>query len=584
MHKELKQKYFHWLLSLGAKFARVVPARTGLIVFLTLVGQVSSILAFFLPLKIIILLGSEGTPRYFPEVLAALGRDTLVVWLSLATVGFYAINILAEKVIDGVTAGATETLMARSHKMVLFENQEDIAARAYQSFSRALSGFTFGVLALAGLSFVYSEMALTMACYIALASAGVIIFCAKSVEILEYVQKNLTGLMNNLSAIGFFLVFGYLVIDFVWLEPPGIIVAIISILAGRQTFGRITAAVTGLFRLYQQRQKLDVLFFHGRQLRPPELPGHSTLWDYLGPDYRKKWVPEVLKEFDALVSSEDEGQGIQLEWQQTASPQVGAFVCYQNDSVCLVRIYGKNQSVLARHEATLLADPPLELPGPAFIGSTLVRGYPCNLFRLQKGQALTRRASKQLALRMMAELLSVEPPPPLVQRYLRSKPTLVDRLNINLLDKALVAASTEKQRMASERLRFHWDVLISIFQGLPIGLNNPLINNSIMWESESGSQVLLDWEKWSLEPTGAGWPTTAAAMKELEDVYKAVASKRKSLQSIPVEHLQLAALTFELERLVLRQQLDLAVDLLPRLWALLKPVTETEKSMEVGFT
>lgn len=64
-----------WSLSLGAKFSRVVPFLTLAIVILTLVAQIASLLSFFLPLKMIILLGSEGMPRYFPAAFAQLDRD-----------------------------------------------------------------------------------------------------------------------------------------------------------------------------------------------------------------------------------------------------------------------------------------------------------------------------------------------------------------------------------------------------------------------------------------------------------------------------------------------------------------------------
>jgi len=51
-----------WFFSVGLKVFHVVPWATSLGVVCTLVSQVASLLAALLPLKVIILLGSERIP------------------------------------------------------------------------------------------------------------------------------------------------------------------------------------------------------------------------------------------------------------------------------------------------------------------------------------------------------------------------------------------------------------------------------------------------------------------------------------------------------------------------------------------
>lgn len=57
-----------WSLSIGSKFFNVVPKATLSVIFFSLVSQVTILLAFLLPLKILMLLGSAGIPHYFPDV------------------------------------------------------------------------------------------------------------------------------------------------------------------------------------------------------------------------------------------------------------------------------------------------------------------------------------------------------------------------------------------------------------------------------------------------------------------------------------------------------------------------------------
>jgi hypothetical protein len=77
---------------------------------LTLISQISTLLAFFLPLKVVILLGSDRMPRYIPEALAALGHDALDRGPQYRDRGlFRGVYLLAERAIAWVTVrGLTE--------------------------------------------------------------------------------------------------------------------------------------------------------------------------------------------------------------------------------------------------------------------------------------------------------------------------------------------------------------------------------------------------------------------------------------------------------------------------------------------
>lgn len=559
-----------WLLSLGFKFTRVVPLRTLWVVLLTLVAQISYILAFFLPLKIVILLGSDGIPRYFPPSFAEVDRDLLVVYLSLATLSFFIINIVAEKLTDTVTGGATQSLLARSHKIVLFENQEDIAAKAYQSFSRALAGMIFGGLALTVLCFIYGEMALLMLGYMG-ASAFSVLAATKSDAFIEYLEGNFNALLSNLSSVGFFVVFGYLVLDFVWLQPPGIIVAIISVLLGRQAFSRVSGAVKGLYRLEKQREKLDALFFHGRPLVTGMENKKNSFWHYLNPDQRKEWIVELLAEYRCRIR-QGELSG-RLYWQQQTMPQVGGFLYEEQASVFLIKLYDGKKSLAAHHEVTLLADAPRGLPAPEFKGSSQVGDFPCSLYRLEPGKVLNNGKHKREMIGLKAALLAVEPPLELAQRYRRSKPTLAHRMSTQWLDRALVAVEKETQQIALEQLRVHWPVLQAIIEALPLTIHNPDMKPWTIWKiKETGHLVLLNWEKWSLEPAGAGWFTGSNALAQLVEFYHEALEKRPTLHRCVPEHLMLAALVFELERLMQRQQLSETVRLVIRIWQVLEPL------------
>ena len=76
-----------WAVSIGSKLIRVAPGYTFSVIIFTLISQVSMLLAFFLPLKVIILLGSSRIPRYFPESWKSFDHDQLVITLAVAAAG-----------------------------------------------------------------------------------------------------------------------------------------------------------------------------------------------------------------------------------------------------------------------------------------------------------------------------------------------------------------------------------------------------------------------------------------------------------------------------------------------------------------
>ncbi len=374
-------KSLQWSVSLGAKFFRVVAFSTTAIVIVTLVSQLSSLLASLLPLKVVILLGSDGVPRYFPDSFAAMDRDVLIAGLSIATLGFFLVHLLAERLIGWITSQGTHRLLENSHKMVLFENQDQVAAGGYQRYSRALASGVFIGLALCGLGWFYLEVALVMVGYAVLAFLVLWILHCYSPTVRERLETKLRNLLNVVSGIGFFISFGYLVADFVLWQPPGVIIAIVTLILSRQIMGRATGLVADLAALRQQRLKLDALFFHGKVLLSHSAPHQRSIWPLLQPRARKQWVQAVLEELAGDVE-----EGIDCHWRQTGQANVAALKVEAGSQRYLVKLFDKNRNSLALHEATLMGENVKGLPAPRFVGTTQVQKFHCLLYELPAGR------------------------------------------------------------------------------------------------------------------------------------------------------------------------------------------------------
>lgn len=549
-----------WILSLGAKFGREVPFYTLAIVLLTLVSQVATLLASFLPLKVVILLGSERIPRYFPPYFAELDRDVVIAALSIATVGFFLAHLLSERLIAWVTARATRQLMGKSHKMVLFENQDDVAANAYQRYSRALAGGVFVLLAVLGLAIFYPGMSWVVVGYAALVLLALALLYATSAMLRERLESKLTATLGLIGGIGFFVAFGYLVADFIFWSPPGVIVAIVSLLLSRQLMIRATGMVGDLAILQQQRVKLDALFFHGKVLLPQQLRADKTLWPLLEPERREQWVRLVLVEL--LGNSPD---ALKIEWHQLGMPNVAGLRVWADGDGFLIKLFETYRSSLALHEATLMGEALKALPGLPWVGITQVQRYHCLVHALPNGKAPALRQAKKLVIPLKTRLLAVEPSSPLIERYQRSKPMLWQRLDGSTWERLKVAANTPEQRDQVEAFLTKLPALLQQLKALPLAVVNPDAHQDAVWIPKNSPPLLTNWGAWSLEPVGAGWADKPQMLPLLTPALKEAEQTRPSLANVSPEQAELAALAFALEREYNRQRFVQALDLLPEL-------------------
>ncbi|MBB3192205.1 hypothetical protein [Halomonas cerina] len=563
-------KTLRWSVSLGAKFIRVVAFPTSAIVIVTLVSQLSSLLASFLPLKVVILLGSDGVPRYFPASFAAMDRDVLIAGLSAATLGFFLAHLLAERLIGWITALGTSRLLAKSHKMVLFENQDQVAAGGYQRYSRALAGGVFIGLSLSGLGWFYPEVTLVIMGYAVLAFLVLWFLHRHSPTVRERLETKLSNLLNIVAGVGFFVAFGYLVSDFILGQAPGVIIAIVTLILSRQMMTRATGLVADLAALRQQRVKLDALFFHGKVLLSDTVQHERSIWPLLQPHVRDSWIRAVLEEL-----ADDVEEGVVCQWHQTGQPNVAALRVETDSRRYLVKVFEKNRSSLALHEATLMGESVTGLPAPRFVGATQVQKFHCLLYELPAGRPPELGEVKPQVQFLRRQLLGIDPPSPLCHRYQRSRPMLWQRLNAGLLERLHMAVTSDEQRVELDSLVENLSRLGAMLQALPLVIHQPGLSQDTLWVTDEASPMALDWGRWSLEPLGAGWPEGAKGLAYLESAIAETAETRPALHRVAIEEAELSALAFALERECNRQRYVQALELVP---ALVERLAENKSS------
>lgn len=556
-----------WSFSIGNKFFRVIPGVTLSIIATTLVSQLSILLAFLLPLKILMLLGSTGIPRYFPASFANVDRDLLVMGLSLSAVGFYLLYFLAEKIISSSSNRGAALLLERSQKIALFENQEDVATRGYQRYSRSLAGSVFLFLVTMAMAWLYPELLIVLVGYIIAAFACLAILYGKGGKLKESLDEAPGRIITTATSIGFLLSFGFMVGQFLLGNPPGLLVAIISLILMRQGFSRITGLVNDLKGLYAQRFKLNALFFHGHVLVNEAKKHETNFWSLLQSPQREQWICDVLED---VVSQPVEK--VKVHWWQLGGQDVAAFRVKSFDhegtqvAEHLVKLFNTNRSSLAKHEATLLSGN-TSLPTLPLLSVDEIEGLHCHVFEWVPAKKVPQKQVKAARQKMIEMLLSIEPDKNLVSQFKRSRPPLWQRVDDRMLERLRTVAEMLGGEHTSQVQLFgeQQNAIMSRLRELPLTLVNPDLRPNAFLKAENGELLMTHWGRWSLEPVGANWPVQPRQLEQLACALKEAKASRRALRNVRSEDAYLAALMFMLEKLYARQDFVEALKLIPRI-------------------
>ncbi len=569
-----------WLLSLGKKIGRVAFGHTLLIVCLTLVSQVAALLAAFLPLKVVILLGSEGIPKYLPPDVAALGRDTLIGLLCLGTLGVFVLHLLAERVIGVITVWGAGRLLQRSHKMALFENQEELARDAYLRFSRIVAAAVFVFISVFSLAFFYPAMAAVQLVYLLLVTlifAAVVSFNAEIERQLTHVPAKLVALVNLLSGLGFFVAFGFLVTDFLLWSPPSVIFGIVALLLSRQMFQKAASLVVDVNVLLRQRARLDALFFHGKVLMPALSNEQASLWNLMMPARRADWVKPLLQEYTNYTDGP-----INFSWQQTAVLNSACLRVEAGNKVYLFKLFAANRNAVAIHESTLMLESLPGLPALPLQGVTQVEGLQCLIYECPSEPGLEIKNLIPVVAKLNAKLMAVLPPESLKMLYQRSRPMLWQRLDLQALSNLELAVASSNDQKIFKQLLDVYPLMISRLRELPLYIHVPDIQPADLYHHADGRVFFINWTRWALEPLGAGWLIFGIWFNELAAVFESAKAACPELSDYPLEHVELAALCFALDQHCQRQQYSQALALAPQILERLELLETRSLRVEAG--
>lgn len=551
---------FKWYKKLTKRFIDLAFLPTTMVVIATLFSQLFMLISSMMPLKVIMLLGSPIVPKYFPNSWQSIPRDMLIVYLAIASVGFFVLYLLSEKVISIYAQKGANKILKNNQKVVLFENQDTQAQKYYTIQSKSLADIVFFILAWIGLGVLYPLLGLIIGLFLVFSYVG-FFYGYKIPKYQKKIDEELHILLDLLKGIGFFIVFAFILGSFLGdFYAPNIIVALIAVLLIRQMFGQLRGAVRSVVNLYKARLKVNSLFFYGHTQIKISHDKKDPFWNLLEKQHHKKWIPAIFTEI-----LDEEVKYIQSSWYKLNIKNIAILeitvLQKAQEQKYFVKIFNKNITSQAIHEASFLETNKENKLSLKFIGTTTLEEFHINIFEDKGYKELTQKEFGASHHDIRLHLMDLEINSELKDRYTRSHPYLYKRISKQMIEKLSIVAKDDEVNMIM-LFEKSFDSILNTLQKSSLQIINPHLTKFNLIKQNDEKISLIHWGAWKIDLLGVDYPIDVNSIKILKERYKS--------ETENIDEIVLTAFMSQFEKLYNGENFTAIMELLPRILECLK--------------
>ena len=561
-----------WLRKLTRRILKVTPLNTAAAVVVTMAAQVFIVLAFLLPLKVVLLVAGEGIPRFLQGFVNEENRDAAIIAFATLAVACYGGYHLCQRIARKYIAQGTVRLVGEAQKLSVFDQQGQLAETGYTRFVEGVASIALFLVWL-GLGLWLNTKIFTALLLISFIEYLLLAFAMDRpfnvTRALRRIAENgATRTARVFASINFLVVFLLLIVQFLgagdvsgggqthreWASSP--IVAILSIILMRQILQRAVSVIGVMEYMARNRLRLMPLFFPSTKYLPNTHKTDAFL-DTLLPEVRDRWLT------DFLVDVTDKEIGITAV---RCRDSLTNGVIYLEISEYHGRWFGKYFSQVnalkANHEIELLARHPRDVPlALEYIGKSTIAGHHLLMFEGMEMTAMPKEDWPARALDLLFEAWTFVPDSDLVEAYLRTHSLLPERLDQKRFALLRIAVQDETEDRALAVFQDAWTEIRQRVQRLPLVVHNPQMTVADSWVvNRQGEPVCLHWSSWRLEAIGCDPHILKFDQWALDKALVNLGHNRALDSTVTVGDLQLAARLSLLERALQRNNLRQGMD------------------------
>lgn len=557
----LKQTFLaaKWIFGILRVFMRLQPLTTLTITIFSVLSRITSVLAFFLPLKVILLAGSSGVPHYFRFFIEPAEKSDWLVMLSIAAVASYVLTLLLDAVSARLAKSGSAGILEGTNKLSLVGKQGRQASSNYSRLMEVIASAAFTLAGLIVLTLVNPVLSaalgglfLTEFLFTALVLVGW--NAAYPGKFQVFIRGNLGDYLSVLSSINFLASFFVILAPFLFGQHGNILLAILAVLIIRRTLSALASMINNVVDLYTDRNLIDPLIFRKRQLWAKESVESQVVREVFSKTSRQTIAGKHLDPVRPL-------KDIEVHWQDSPIKNAYTFVIAGTSGKSGRRECFQQQVFSAKHTHLLEKEDFLfsiisrdKLKASPVISRFREGKFECQICAYSPEAALQPERYRAVLAELLADIWCFNPPRKLVTAFSAARAALPGRLTADFIDRLAIACDFPAESAALETLRSRLPEVRAWLERLPKHVFNPDIKRANVVETAPGDIRIMTWTRWMIEPVGVGMPE-ALPRNMLPDLVKRFNSGRKDLESeLTLQDIEFADMCWNLERAVKRSQ------------------------------
>jgi len=499
-----------WFLSLARTIGRVTGPQVVGAVATFIFGQISLVLAMLLPLKVILLVASDGVPWYLRRIVSADTKDTVIVALAFSALLAYALHLSTERVIARRLDAGARRILEHSRKSALFRNDRMLVRGHYYRFCRILANaMLFAIAATVGL-IVDPPLFIALLSVIAVEYLSLAHILKREAPLgqtlLTALDEGHGRLLTLLTNANFLIGFACLFAQFLGSPERNAVLAIVTFMMLRQTTNRLRNTLADFIALSNDRHRINPLFHANVRYTPPPDTEQEAFFLAMQANQRRIWIPDAL----ASVTGGPVPELVETRWNDTGSLGIAAFdvrVRMPDGTGSrpgderfdyFLRCFASSHLQDAEHEALLLESSAPSL-APTYLGRTDIADFAVLVFRgLPKGSP-PRAAFARTLPELLRQCEQTAIDESVQDNYERTHRNLAQRIDRSLIRRLRAAADSTTARTSVRKLEEHLPRILEALRALPSTLINPELSSSYARSGKDGRILVWSWHKWRID-------------------------------------------------------------------------------------
>lgn len=559
-----------WIVHVLRAFMALHARRTVAAILVSMLQKIATILAFLLPLKVILLAGTPGVPRYFAFFVDPAYREHWIVGLAAGAIVFYAMSLLLERRLSRLARAVGEDLFTNGAAYHQRADQKEHVAAQFERVASATGGMIFALLGILAL--------LVLNPWLAAVVVGLVLFeytftsalftaaVERLVDAASFIAERGLSYLSVLSSINFLIGFLVILVPFVLGEDGNVLFALIAFVILRQVLSGLAGAIGNYVRIYGEREEMRYLSPAQSDVRAPaEDRAEARLRRAVARDARTAQVLALLRKTDrgivsARVDWQDPCAKGQLQFRVEGEGADGNVRFRGTLSVFTNRARHEPQNELLLRRSTGSAFPGL----PPLVGTVDLKGLDAVLHRFDSQAQISASDWREMDIQLLTAAWAVAPPEEIVSAYFKTHPSFESRLDEDLLRKLSLGANSAEDEEALEAFGARLEAIRAEIAKVPLYVHHTFRSSRAGALDDAGNPLFRRPGAWAVRPIGFYVPRVLRKANLRAAVDAVRDARAEDAGRLTPERVRLVGVCAAVFDAVTKERLRAAIALLPK--------------------